>query len=260
MNFSFRVTSFNIRYDNPKDGRNSWKERRDIFLKTISQIKPDILALQEVLYNQLCFIRKGLPAYDYVGVGREDGGLRGEFVPIFFKKDVFYKLSDGCFWLSETPDLPGSRGWGAKLPRIVCWVKIALRYSVEDCPIYVFNAHFSHVSEEARVKSAELLVRYVENLGNRGHVILTGDFNAVVGSLPYDILVKAVGYDTGYRVGNKRTGTYHGFTGIPTDRTIDWIIVSGDMELKSFSVCDYNVEGKYPSDHFPVSADLNIKC
>ncbi len=274
MDFSFRVVSFNIRYDTPKDVENSWGNRKALLIETINHLNPDILALQEVLYNQLSYIDENLPGYGYVGVGRDDGEKGGEFVPIFYREKLFDKLDEGYFWLSETPDLPGSKSWGAKLPRVVSWVRLRLKQkkvprSTEDVTVKeptspvdfcVFNAHLSHVSEAARVNGAKLLVNRIGEVGKSCHLILTGDFNTEPNSATYRILTEAIGHDA--YVENRDgviSGSYHGFTGVePSNRFIDWIIVSEDLKSRSFLLCRYNRDGKYPSDHFPVVAMLKV--
>ena len=269
MGFLFRVVSFNIRYDSPKDIRNSWDERKKLLIETVNYLNPDILALQEVRYNQLSFIVENLPSYWYVGVGRDDGEKKGEFVPIFFKRELFNKLDEGHFWLSETPDLPGSKSWGAKLPRIVSCVRLRVKSPIDDTTkgaypfndFCVFNAHLSHVSELARANGARLLAERIGYLGENCYTVLAGDFNTEPNSLTYKILTNAIGHDA--YIENRDgviSGTYHGFTGIESpNRRIDWIIISKNLESVSFSLCWYNRDGRYPSDHFPVVAKLKMK-
>src|SRR5688500_1736712 len=120
-----RVTCFNIRYLNEKDGPNHWNLRRDVFFDALARGEPDLIGLQEVVHAQAEEIRAKLSAYEFVGVGRNDGKQAGEYSPILFKRDRFEKRDAGTIWLSQTPDAVGSKGWDAGLPRIATWVRLA---------------------------------------------------------------------------------------------------------------------------------------
>jgi endonuclease/exonuclease/phosphatase family metal-dependent hydrolase len=110
--------SFNVRYDNPDDAKrgNGWPQRAPVIAGMIRFHNFDVLGTQEAYRNQLDDLQKLLPGYDHVGVGRDDGRTKGEHAAIFFKKDKFRLLESGTFWLSETPDEPGVRGWDADRP------------------------------------------------------------------------------------------------------------------------------------------------
>ncbi len=264
--FLLKVVSFNVRYDTPKDKDNRWDNRKELFIRTIKTLNPDILGLQEVLFNQLCFISTSLDDYDFVGVGREDGKQGGEFNPIFFRKGLLNKLKEGHFWLSETPNLPGSKSWGASLPRIASWVRLEVqslevRNSERNNPFYVINTHLSHKSEEARIRAAELLKTFISKLDKNSYVVLMGDFNTAPESKTYKIFVEANLYDT-FRVcreSEEKSGTSHGFTGVPNSPRIDWILVSKNIKPLSFEVYRYSENGVYPSDHFPIVSLLNFE-
>lgn len=136
--------SFNIRYDNPNDGLQNWHYRKDNILRMINFYDLDILGLQEVLINQLNFLKKHLNEYETVGVGRKDGKNKGEFAPIFFRKNKFELLESGTFWLSETPEKV-SIGWDAALERIATWAVLKDKTSRKE--FIVMNTHFDHIGK-----------------------------------------------------------------------------------------------------------------
>ncbi|MBS0011729.1 MAG: endonuclease, partial [Bacteroidales bacterium] len=107
-----KVLSLNIRYDNPADAPNDWPSRKDFVLSFLEEESPDIFGLQEALWHQHHYLDSLMEDYRSIAVGRDDGGQKGEMTPVFFRKDRFCTLSYGTFWLSETPGIIGSRGWG----------------------------------------------------------------------------------------------------------------------------------------------------
>jgi endonuclease/exonuclease/phosphatase family metal-dependent hydrolase len=256
--------SFNVRYATEEDGPNRWDLRREAVFDTIRAQKPDILALQEVLASQAAELREALPDYGFIGVGREDGAERGEFVPILFRRQRFTLRDYGHFWLSERSQQPGSVGWDAALPRMATWVR--LRFN--DAPLremQVLNVHFDHRGQQARAESAKLIRRLVESLGGQPIIVL-GDFNCPPGSQPYRILTEdrqdlAALRDTLAGLPpTEQTGTYHAFTGRPRDGRIDWILVNRCFQTIESSVIHAQPHGRPPSDHFPVTATLRLSA
>ncbi len=259
----FRVLSFNIRYAATDDGANAWELRRDLALETIRSHDADILGLQEVLASQAADLRAALPEYGFVGAGRDDGAERGEFVPIFYRRHRFELVDDGHFWLSEHPAQPGSVGWDAALPRMATWVRLRFK----DAPlteIMVVNVHLDHRGERARCESAKLIRRLVESLGGLPLVVL-GDFNCPPGSEPYWILTEERSHPAAlcdpWAAMNRTdadAGTYHAFTGRPSEGRIDWILMSRRCEAVDVAIDRTQRDGRYPSDHFPVVATLRL--
>src|ERR1041385_6108361 len=119
-----RVMTFNIRQMNLTDGINGWLFRREMFFRTVEAFDPDLFGTQEVKLLQREDLKKHFSAYDSVGVGRDDGKDAGEHSLVMYKRERFEKVREGNFWLSETPEKPGSKGWDAKLPRICSWVEL----------------------------------------------------------------------------------------------------------------------------------------
>ena len=121
---NIRVMSFNIRYNNPDDGIHAWDNRKENVVKLIRHYNPDVLGLQEALSGQISYLNDQLPDYHWIGVGRDDGETAGEYSPVFCKKDRFELIKSDYFWLSDTPEQPGSMGWDAACPRIVTWLQL----------------------------------------------------------------------------------------------------------------------------------------
>ena len=258
----FRVMSFNIRTAEADDGPNGWDLRRDLVIETVQAQQPDILGLQEVVARQGAELRAALPDYGYVGVGRDDGAGRGESVPILYRRARLTIVDSGQFWLSAHPEEAGSMGWDAACPRVATWV--CLRFNVAPLTeVQVINVHFDHRGARARVESAKLLRRVVESLGGRP-VVLVGDFNCAAGSLPYQILTGNSGNlselaDTQPRAAaDFAAGTFHGFTGRPEPGRIDGILANRFFEPVESGLDRRRRDGRYPSDHFPVTATLKM--
>lgn len=265
-NAELRVMSFNIRYGTAKDGENHWDKRKEFLIERIKAFNPDLLGTQETLGFQRDYIAEHLTGYDVLGVGRDDGAEKGEMTALYFKRNRFEKLDGGHFWLSETPDKPGSKSWDAALTRMVTWVKLRDRQNKNAKPIMYFNTHFDHLGEQARLESAKLLRRRIVEQSKDCSVIVTGDFNAGEDSAPYkaffgiDQNAPSPVRDT-YRViypgRDKREGTFNGFKLDATDGDrIDWIGVSREWKVTRAVIDRTSKDGHLPSDHFPVMAVL----
>ncbi len=253
------VMSFNIRYNNPADGVNAWKNRKQMVVEFFNKTQPEIIGMQEVLYNQLMDIEKALPGYGWTGVGRDDGKEKGEYAPVFYNKEKLQLVGKGHFWLSETPEKTGSKSWGAHLPRIVTWVR--LKDKTSEKKIFFFNTHFSHVSDSARNGSARLLVKMINKIAGDTAVILTGDFNFTTESEGYRILVskenKTELLDAMFISENPHfggTSTYNGFGKASVKRKIDFIFTGGGLKVIKHSIYKVNEQDVYISDHWPVYA------
>jgi endonuclease/exonuclease/phosphatase family metal-dependent hydrolase len=187
-----RVMSFNIRYGTAQDGKNHWDNRKEFLIETIREFDPDLLGTQETLAFQRDFIESRISKYASFGVGREDGKDNGEMAALFYDQSRFEKLDGGHFWLSPTPEVVGSKGWDAALPRIASWVKLRdSMASATAAPIVFLNTHFDHLGVEARSQSARLIRERVTSLGSDCRVIITGDFNADANSGPYKSLFES---------------------------------------------------------------------
>lgn len=264
-----RVMSFNIRYGTAKDGENHWDRRKEFLVETIREFDPDLLGTQETLGFQKDYLAEHLPGYEALGVGREDGGQKGEMTALFYRRDRFRALDSGHFWLSETPDVIGSKSWDSSLPRMVTWVKLRDARRPDAPPLLLLNTHFDHIGQQARLESAKLIRSQVGKLAaGSGSIIVTGDFNAGEGSDPYRALFETRpdapplidSYRAAHPERQPNEGTFSGFkaTGTAGER-IDWIAVSPDWQVLSATINHTARDGRTPSDHFPVAAVLRPK-
>lgn len=252
------VMSFNIRYNNPDDGVHAWPNRKDRVASMIRFHQADVAGLQEALIGQIRDLKQRLPGYAWVGVGRDDGKQGGEFSPIFYRTDYLEVLDHGTFWLSETPDVPGSVGWDAALPRIVTWVLFRDRRRSENEAFYHFNTHFDHRGEQARRESARLLVQRIDSIARQENVVVTGDFNVTPDTETYRTLTEEL--DDARSVVDAPhgpPGTYSSFeVGNEENRRIDYIFRKNGTIVRRFGTLTDQWHGHYPSDHLPVLATV----
>ncbi len=262
---TWKVATFNIRYDTPKDGENRWPKRTGLVFGTIRKMAADLLGVQEVLANQFDELKAALPEYEAVGVGRNDGKRDGEFAPIFFRAKRFEKLADGTFWLSETPDKIGSLGWDANIPRIATWVRLKDR--THGKTLLFVNTHFDHLGVRARLESARLLRSRIEAMRETEPVIVVGDFNTDEDSDAYGILLgtepDGLRLVDSYRAAHLERlpdeASFNGFEGKRAGSRIDWILHTSELKTLTSEIVR-DAEGKrYPSDHFPVAAELSYQ-
>ena len=258
-----RVMTFNIRYGAAPDGENRWELRRQRVFDSIRANDPDILGLQEVLDFQARELRAALPEYEFVGVGRDDGKEAGEYAPVMFRRKLFQVLEFGYLWLSPHPETPGEKGWDAACPRMVTWVRLGFKLAPLHS-VYVFNTHFDHVGKRARLESARILRKMTDALGGKPLIVM-GDFNCGPDSPPYEVLTGNQGnlaelYDV-YRLSGQPeavAGTFNGFQETTSGPRIDWILVSRRMEALKCTIDQRMIDAHYPSDHFPVTAEVRV--
>ncbi|MCD7795306.1 MAG: endonuclease/exonuclease/phosphatase family protein [Alistipes sp.] len=257
---SLSVMTFNMRYDNPEDGENNWRFRRERVAEVIKAQDVDVLGTQELLSNQFDDLSGLLTGYQGVGVGRLDGAESGEYCAVFFKKERFTLLDSGTFWLSETPEVVGSLGWDGACERIATWVVLRDR---DDRELFFIDTHLDHVGQVARDEGVSLLMKRIETLSGGRPVILTGDFN----SEPESSVVAHVQKDGVLRdakaIAAQRSGadwSFSDFGRIPEAERplLDYIFVSGDIEAVRYEVLPDTFDGGYVSDHAPVMAVVKI--
>ncbi|HRK29682.1 MAG TPA: endonuclease/exonuclease/phosphatase family protein [Tepidisphaeraceae bacterium] len=260
-----RVMSFNIRFATAPDGENHWDLRQDAAVKAIQAFDPDILGTQETLLVQRDFIPVRLPQFAAVGVGRDDGKEKGEMTAAFYRRDRFELLDSGHFWLSETPQTPGSKSWDTAITRMATWLKLRDRNDPTTRPLLVINAHFDHVGKVAREESAKLIRRQAETLGEGCSVLIIGDFNCTESDAPYAQLAgQRVGattlIDTYRQVHSERAENEATFTAFKPEaikgNRIDFIFASDDLNPTAAGIDRNLYDGRLPSDHFPVTATL----
>jgi endonuclease/exonuclease/phosphatase family metal-dependent hydrolase len=249
--------TYNLRYasDTPP---NAWPQRLPVAVAMLGQREPDVIGMQEALWRQVRDLEKALPAFDWIGLGR-DGGSRGEFMTVFFLKDRLEPLAFDHFWLSDTPNVIGSTSWGNTNRRMVTWVLFRDRKT--DRRFYFCNTHFDHQVQQAREKSAALVLKRVALLPAGVPVVLVGDFNADHGTNPvYGMLVNKQAFTDTWTSAEKQgelLGTFHGYRPPrPGGSRIDWILTRGPIRTVRTQIVTFQQDGQYPSDHFPVVADI----
>lgn len=253
------VMSFNIRYGTAADGADAWPHRQARVIRTIQSHHPDILGVQEALEFQLEEIETALPEYGRIGVGRDDGVRQGEFSAILYRSSRFEVREQGTFWLSPSPEVPGSTGWGNNITRICSWARLYDRETSRS--FYVYNLHLDHESSVSRERSAELLARRIKARVPLDPVLVMGDFNAGEDQPPLQHLLTSVPLTDTFRAlypTATQVGTYHAFTGRTEGPKIDHILVSGDWRWESAGIDRRNDAGRYPSDHYPVYAVVRL--
>ena len=260
-----RVMSFNIRYDEPRDGENAWPNRKNLVGSLIRFHDVDLIGVQEALKRQLDDLSKLLPDFSWTGVGRADGKEEGEYSAILYRKSRFKLLESSTFWLSETPNVP-SKGWDAAYPRIVTWAKFS---DLQTGKIFFhFNTHFDHRAVKAREESARLLLHRINEIARRTPVVVTGDFNFTEDSYGYEILTsKSVESknprsslrDARYLSQHGHygpTSTFNEFKALVPKRKIDYVFVKGNIRVLQHGALSDTWDGRFPSDHLPVLAEV----
>jgi endonuclease/exonuclease/phosphatase family metal-dependent hydrolase len=267
------VMTFNVRYGSADDGQNNWANRKELACDVLRRHAPDIVGLQEALRFQIDDIRAALPQYAEIGGGRDDGKTKGEYSAILYRKDRLDVSDSGTFWLSDTPEVPGSITWGNACTRICTWARFVRKDTGEA--FYHFNTHMDHISQFSRDKSAILLAQRIRDRAHPDPVFLTGDFNAgernpVVQYFKGQKELKAANnglaanpvrlVDT-FRVLHpdaNEVGTFHSFNGERTREKIDYIFAQPGVKVLRTEILYDNQDSRYPSDHFPVLAVLEL--
>ena len=250
----FSCISFNIRYDNHKDGLNAWPHRKEAVVNVLKENEPLVFGLQEAKSHQLEYIDSCLNNFAFVGLGR-DGGLKGELSPVFYDSARISLIKSSTFWLSETPE-EISVGWDADLRRICSYALLEMKDSNRQ--FWVFNTHFDHVGKIARTESAKLILNSIKRLNSKNlPVILMGDFNATPDETPIKEICK-VFFDT-FDSDNYTESTFNGFNSKTQPKRIDYIFAK-NFTVKSFKIDkEMRSEGLYISDHYPVTATFQFK-
>lgn len=255
----YTAMTYNIKLDYPKEGENSWQNRKPFFINQIKFYEPDVLGVQEAMPNQMKDMDSLLTDYSFVGVGRDDGKNEGEFSAIFYKKKELKVLQSSTFWLSETPEKV-SMGWDAVCNRVCTYALFQHKKTKET--FWVFNTHFDHVGKVARQQSATLILEKIKALNTKNYpVLLMGDFNLEPESNPIKTITSTL--DDSKNIAKLTfgpKGTFNGFNFNKTvKRRIDYIFVSKwAILVKKYAVLSDNWDLKYPSDHLPVFISFNF--
>lgn len=255
--------TFNIRLDTPYDSLNNWEYRKNSVASFIRNQDLDIVGMQEVLHNQLVDLKTRLPEYAEIGVGREDGKTKGEYAPIFFKKDRFEVLDNNTFWLSQYPDSIGFIGWDGACTRIATWAKMKDK---QNGKIFMaINTHFDHVGTEARRKGALLIIEKIKEIVGDQPAVLTGDFNVNDSSEAYNTLTtNSFVLKDAHKEAQTKEGvdyTFHNFGRIEPSscEKIDFIFITPNIKVSnSYIPEETRREGKFLSDHNPEVVQISF--
>jgi len=259
--------SFNLRYSTAQDKEQSWPLRKEVLFHVFRGSRAHLIGIQEGLHEQLQEIASACPRYHWIGRSRR-GNTEDEFNAVFYLKREIILKDQGDFWLSETPDIPGSQSWGSSLPRMATWILVQWK----NREFLLLNTHLDHVSEEARLKAGQLILDRCVKLAQGRPLVITGDFNATPYSDPHAVLcgsgspLRDVLHPACLLAQNTESTvsrlpvegpeeTYHGFSGQARDR-IDWILLSKEWKVQRNITWTYSENGIYPSDHFPILVDL----
>ena len=187
---ALRVMTYNVRYPSRQSGHEDWLQRAPDMAAQLAASDLDILGTQELVavrdgYTQVADITAMLPGFTFIGRSRS-ANPNDEQMGVYYREDRLEALESGHFWLSPTPQRPGSFGYGnTGNARMVTWVlfrdeRTAARFSL-------LNTHFDHASENARYRAADQLAGYMT--GDPAYaadgvsfdptvpVVMTGDFN-----------------------------------------------------------------------------------
>ncbi|WP_316803935.1 endonuclease/exonuclease/phosphatase family protein [Pedobacter nototheniae] len=255
---SLNVITYNIRLNVASDGINAWPNRKDNVKALVKFHDADILCVQEALPEQFDALLEN-SNFDVVGVGRDDGKRKGEFSAVYFDKTRFIKKDGGTFWLSETPDVP-SKGWDAALNRVCSWVKLYDKLNKKE--FIVFNTHYDHIGVQARIESAKLIKRKIQEIAPKLPVILTGDLNVTPETEAISTIksflsdTKDITVEPPYGP----TGTFNNFNfNSELKDKIDYVFVNKGFSVQKFAVLTDSKDQRYYSDHLPVLVKLFFK-
>jgi endonuclease/exonuclease/phosphatase family metal-dependent hydrolase len=254
----FNIITYNIRMNTPDDGVNAWPLRKEKVAGLLKFHQADIFNVQEALPEQMDDLVTLFPDFDHVGVGRDDGIRKGEHMAVFYKKARFEKITDGMFWLSQTPDKPGF-GWDAVCNRTVTWIK--LKDKVTKKNFYVFDTHFDHRGVKAREEAAKLILAKIKVINAENlPLILTGDLNLIKSSVPVQTILKDLpdAMDKTLMPHYGPTGTSGGFDVKILPNKIDYIFINDKVTVLRHGHLSDSFGLFYPSDHLPVLAEVML--
>ncbi len=259
-----KAMTFNIRLSRAHDGANAWPHRRELVAEVIRRSGADFVGVQEAWPEQIAYLAQALPELRYLGRSRERDGVEGEAIPLFYRHQRWSldPQEHGTFWLSDTPEVPGSTGWGNQIPRVITWGRCIEKAG--GGARYVYNVHLYHLSAISRVRSALALAEHITRRAHPDPVLVLGDFNAGESSEPVRYLTggdhaSPVQLRDTFRAvhpGATLAGTFHAFGGATTGAKIDYILASREVEVIAAAIVRDSFHGRYPSDHFPVTAEV----
>jgi len=259
---SLRVMSFNIRYDNPADGENAWAQRKHRVASTLHFFDVEVAGLQEMLHHQVMQLDSALTAYNWIGVGRDDGAKAGEYAPIFYQTDRLAPLETGTFWLSPETARPTGPAWDAACTRIATWGRFQDR--CDGTELLIINTHFDHVGTVARQKSAMLIHRFADSTGGGAPVLLLGDFNCTTADSAYGVLTGEAAFTDCRTISTTLPyGSTDSFNAFKNQwhpgRQIDFIFGKNIGKVRRYGIIADRWDGQFVSDHHAVLAEIHLE-
>ena len=254
------IMTYNIKLDYPKEGENSWDNRKDWMIGQVKFYSPDIFGIQEAMPNQMTYLDSTMTRYDFVGVGRDNGKDEGEYSAIFYESSKFKIIKSSTFWLSQTPDKV-SIGWDAVFNRVCTYALFEDLKSGKQ--FWIFNTHLDHIGIEARTNSVALILEKIKSLNTKNYpVILMGDFNLEPETENIQLITSVLNdsKEISKTVPFGPSGTFNGFEfSKPVTRRIDYIFVSkNNIKVNKYAVLSDSKDLKYPSDHLPVYVEIEL--
>ena len=263
-----RLASFNVRYEGDQDTEwRAWPNRLGRVVSAIRELDPDILGVQEALHGQAADLWASLPGYRFYGLGRDDGDRTGEYAGIYWKSDRFEAGDRGTFWLSDEPDLPGSRTWGNSITRSATWVRLSELSTGRG--VFVLNTHWDHRHQPSRERAARLIAQRIDALARPDEkIVLLGDMNATEGNPAVDYLAgrgespwpRALADPFAVLHPNIRNRRTLHFWSARRDgwAKVDHILVSPEAKLLEAGILRADKREEQPSDHYPVWAHVQF--
>ena len=258
------VMTFNIRTSGSEDGENDWVHRRALVANTFERLAPDVAGLQEALDEQIEYLADALPGYRWLGADRGLNGGTGlsEYTPLFYRRDALIPIESGTFWLSPNPGGPTGSGWRRSVSRIVTWAHFHHRETGRR--VHVFNTHLTLRRGQRQVDSAAMIASRAAALPAGSVVVVMGDFNAMAELSETWRAATGQGLRDAWivaeeRVGPARTSSDFRPPDLANEGRIDWILVSGPINVRSVETIVDHDGGRYPSDHYPVVAQLDLR-
>ncbi len=251
-----KILTCNVRCIEAHDGDNHWEYRKKLCIDVIRSQQPDIVCFQEMRTKQFADVSRAMPEYNVYAMADEPVG-RNPQNAIIYRSDAFTLISAGGYWLSETPHVPGSRSWQSACIRLANWIR--LQEHATGVEFRVVNTHLDHKSQAAREQQALRIAEDTCAYPADYPQLLTGDMNCDFQNAAIDVLKSAGWLDTYADVhGTEDPGhTYHQFLG-PQAKTetgkMDWIFMRGLLKVKDAAVIKDSDNGRFPSDHYFVSA------
>lgn len=253
-----RVASSNIRFANPNDGANDWPMRLPLWSKLINDFDPMIMGTQEGRRPQLLEAEESLHHLKLAQDHRNWISQR-MYPCIFYNPNKIQPLRSGDAWLSETPEVAGSKSFESAFPRLCTWMEAQVIESKKN--FFFVNTHLDHVKDQTRSMQIEVVIQTIQLQNtNQLPVILCGDFNEEPnGEVRRKINQILALQDPWLSLDLSEETSHHQFCGENSDGSrIDWILCDTSMKPISIELDKSHQDHLWPSDHFIVKAEIDF--